>query len=293
VKIFVTGATGFVGGYFCRAAALEGHEVLALCRSDGGPHRWRNARGSLEDLPWDEIEAFEPEAVVHLAWVATPGVYLNSPENEKLIDLSASFFERLCRIGVEKITAVGTCIEYAPSDRPLNERNSPLGPSFPYSRAKVETMARLQKIADAAGVPWSWARVFYPYGPGEHPGRMPTSLFRKFQAGERVELKTPSSVKDYIFIDDLASGLLRVVESGLTGPVNLGSGQGIAIRDLAAEIADISGASLDLISEADPPAVDPFPVTVADASRLKSTGWEPRYSLREGLERLSSALAKS
>lgn len=293
MKIFVTGAAGFVGGHFCREAAQEGHEVLALCRGDRGPHGCRIARGSLEDLPWDEIEAFEPEAAVHLAWVATPGVYLDSSENERLIDLSAHLFEGLCRIGVEQITAVGTCIEYAPSDRPLNERSSGLAPSFPYSRAKVATAESLREIADAAGVEWSWARVFYPYGPGEHPGRMPTSLFRKFQAGERVELKTPDSVKDYIFIDDLASGLLRVVESGLTGAVNLGSGQGIAICDLAAEIANIAGASRDLVTEADPLADDPFPVTVADVARLKSTGWEPRYSLREGLERLSSALAES
>lgn len=293
MKLFVTGATGFVGGAFCREAARAGHEVMALCRGERAPAACRKVSGSLENPPWREIGAFAPEAAVHLAWVATPGVYLDSPENEKLVDLSAGLFENLCDIGVRHIVAAGTCIEYAPSDLPLNEKTSPLAPSFPYSRAKVATAGRLREIADTAGAKWSWARIFYPYGPGEHPGRMPTSLFRKLKAGERVELKTPGSVKDYIFIDDLASGLLSMLESGLAGAVNLGSGEGIAIRDLAAEIADIAGAPRDLIAEADPPAVDPFPVTVADIAGLKSTGWRPRYSLREGLERLSSALAIS
>jgi len=294
MRIFVTGATGFVGKAFCEAAVGQGHEVLALTRDAmRGPARCARAVGSLERPPWPEIEAFGPETAVHLAWVATPGNYLHSLENNLLLASSARLFQGLVDRGVCHVVGAGTSIEYAPSDLPLNERDSPLGAMYPYSCAKLEASTRLRVIAESAGARWTWGRIFFGYGPGEHPDRIPTVAFRKLWAGERVELRTPSSVRDYIYIADLVSALLAVVERRIPGCVNLATGAGVALRDLATEIADIAGVSCELIGEADAPAEDPFPVVVADASLLKSFGWEPRYSLRQGLEQLGAMLSGS
>ncbi len=295
MRIFLTGATGFLGRVFCRTALARGHELLALSRqgTETLPAGAAHAPGTLADVPWDTVTAFRPDAALHLAWIATPGVYLTSPENAALVEHSGRLFERLAAMGTRHISGVGTCIEYAPSTAPLDEHDSPLGPTFPYSQAKVEAARLLETAATHAGVNWSWQRVFYPYGEGEAPGRLPSILMRAALTGQRLELKTPDSVKDYIHVDDAASALLSVLEHGLQGPVNLGTGEGVRIMHLASQILRSLGVDESMAVAANPPASDPFPVTVARTERLRSTGWSPQVSLEEGIDRLKQSLLPS
>lgn len=292
MKLFVTGAHGFIGRELCRLALSRGHEVLGLHRDspanliDG----CQGASGSLEDPPWDLIEEFRPDTALHLAWIATPGVYLDSPDNGRLTEQSERLFRGLIELGVHHIAGTGTCIEYAPSHDPLREDTSPLAPSFPYSRAKIETCQRLKVISSEARTTWSWFRLFYPYGQGEHHHRLPTALILKLLKGEPVELKTPSSVKDYIHVSDAAEAILTGLECRLPGAINIGTGTGVKILDLADTIAAIAGVDPKLITQATPPAIDGFPVTVADTKKIQSTGWNPRIRLAVGLEQLMQSL---
>ncbi|OAI57039.1 hypothetical protein AYO49_03020 [Verrucomicrobiaceae bacterium SCGC AG-212-N21] len=292
MKIFVTGATGFLGRRFCQTATVEGHELLCLTRTPEPrlPAACLTVEGTLAAVPWDEVDRFAPGAVLHLAWVATPGVYLTSPENETLATQSEALFQQFAERGVPHLVGIGTCIEYAPSDEPLDEGRSALAPAFAYSRAKVSTSQRLQAIAAQHGVTSTWGRVFYPYGEGEHRDRMPSALMRKVAAGETLELKTPDSVKDYIHVQDAAAALLAIIEKRLPGAVNIGTGQGVRILDLARDIARVCGGREGQVRRSPTPAEDPFPITVANVSKLRSTGWLPRVGLAEGLERLHVSL---
>jgi len=286
MRIFVTGASGFVGRAFCAAASGRGHEILGLCRSAGVrlPGGCRVAVGSLEQMSWEQVERFRPEAVLHLAWLTTPGVYLSSPQNAVLVEQSRTLFRGLSELGVRHLAGVGTCIEYAASDRLLHETHSPLRPLFAYSKAKVELSAWLRDWCAEKTVPWTWFRIFYPYGPGEDPRRLTSCLFEHLRQGSRMTLQTPGSVKDYIYITDLAEALCMALEKRLTGPVNLGSGQGVAIQELAKLMAELAGADPRLIEPAIPPPHDPNPNVVADISKILSTGWTPQTSLRFGLD---------
>jgi dTDP-6-deoxy-L-talose 4-dehydrogenase (NAD+) len=145
-------------------------------------------------------------------------------------------------------------------------------------------------LAEEAGAAWTWFRVFYPYGEGEHHGRMPSALMRKLAAGEELELKTPDSVKDYIHVKDAAEAMLAALECKLAGPVNIGTGTGLRIMDLALAIARCCGSDAGLVRRAPTPAEDPFPVTVADTAKLRSTGWRPSIGLEAGLARLQASL---
>src|SRR5258706_3085677 len=102
MKILVTGATGFIGSAFCRRALRHGHSVAGLIRpaknppaeiSTGEKMTW--LAGTLAALPWKSIEQFQPDVCVHLAWIATPGVYLESPENEQHLQWSLDMVQRL------------------------------------------------------------------------------------------------------------------------------------------------------------------------------------------------------
>jgi nucleoside-diphosphate-sugar epimerase len=107
-----------------------------------------------------------------------------------------------------------------------------------------------------------------------------------------IALKNPRSTKDYIYIDDLAAAILAVIENQYAGPINLGTGAGVTVLQIAQTIGQIMGCThlLNLDQAASSPAEDPFGFVVADATRLRSLGWKPAISLTEGLTRLVKRL---
>ena len=291
-KLMVTGANGLIGSAVCKAAMARGYEVLGMCRDPQAtlPAGCKMAVGSMEHIPWREVDTFAPTALVHLAWTARPGVNFTSPENELLVGQSAALFRGLAERGARHLTGTGTFIEYATSPDPLIEDVSPLKPLVSYSRAKLATLDELRGIAGKAGLAWSWFRVFNAYGEGEDIARMTSALMRLLAAGTPVSVKTPASLRDYIHASDVAEGMLASLDSGLTGVVNIGTGVGVRVLDLARQIAIAAGANPALVTAQDPPHEDLMPCAIADSSKLRATGWSPRVSLENGLQRLWQSL---
>jgi nucleoside-diphosphate-sugar epimerase len=149
-------------------------------------------------------------------------------------------------------------------------------------------------VAEAQKDGWRfcWGRVFYPYGAGEHPARLCSSLIQKLQRGEKLLLKTPHSRKDYIYIEDLAAAVLLTVEKKFKGIINWGTGHAVSVREIADTVATMLGRAA-LVENLNPPAVDPFPFVVADATRLRQLGWQPQISLPNGLGQLITMLGTS
>jgi nucleoside-diphosphate-sugar epimerase len=289
MKILVTGATGFIGRAFCQEAVRRGHRILALTRDPTAQiaQEVEIAIGSLADTPWDQVARFAPDAALHLAWVAEPGVYLHSPENDVWLELSKSWFRRLIELGVPYIAGTGTCIEYAASTEPLHEERSPLNPQFPYSKAKV---ALLEWMRSQPDLNWAWFRVFYPYGTGEHPNRYTSIMVRQLRAGKTLAMNTPDSVRDYIEISDAAAALCHVIEGRTAGVINIGSGFGITVGEIARQIAFLVGVDEGLVQKTHGAAPDAMPCILSDARRLKSTGWRSKTSLADGLQHLIDSL---
>ncbi len=294
MNLLVTGATGFIGAAVVRLARARGHRVAALTRqprpdADDGLLRW--LPGTLETPPWEQIERFAPDSCLHSAWIAEPGVYLDSPLNEDHLRWSVELFRRLAALGVPHALGLGTCIEYRITGEPLREDSTPLAPTFLYARCKDALRRTVETEIAGDAFRFAWGRVFYPYGPGEHPARLCTSLARKVLAGEPVLLKTPDSTKDYIFIDDLAAAILDVLERRLPGTINLGTGDGTPVRDIARTLGRLLGRE-ELIGESATPSPDPLHHVVADARKLRTqTGWTPAHDLAAGLRTLVDTLA--
>lgn len=296
MNILLTGATGFIGTAVRRLALQQGHSVVALvhpaeqARIESGPtDRLHWVVGTLADAPWSEIRTLRPEVCIHTAWIATPGVYLESPENHQLVQWSLDFLRRARAAGVRHIAVLGTCIEYQIGPQPLSEERTPIAPTTTYGRCKNELRVALEREARAEHFGLCWGRVFYPYGVGEHPARLCTAVIQKLCRGEQILLKTPHSTKDYIYIDDLAAAILLTVEKRFTGTINWGTGTGVTVRQIADTAARLVGRP-ELVREQSPPADDPLGFVVADATRLKSLGWRPAVTLDAGLAKLAAHL---
>ena len=283
-RILVTGGTGFLGGALVRRALKAGLDVAVLSRkpmpSMGPRIRW--LAGSMAEVPWAEVERFGPAVVVHAAWLTTPGAYMESPENADWLRWSLGFVSRLPGLGVRRLVALGTCIEYAITGKPLREDSTPLSPASAYARAKAELHRGLAGELSGTGVGVAWARIFYPYGPGEHPARLASALVSKIRAGEVLRLRTPRSTKDYIHVEDVGAALMALVGSRAEGAFNVGTGVGVTIEDFARALAGLAGRP-ELVETEGAAVGDPLDHVVADASRLRSLGWEPQVALVDGL----------
>ena len=281
MKILVTGATGFIGGAFVRLARRRGHTVAALTRAETASRQgWRDGDGllwlggSLAEPPWAAIARFAPDHCLHTDYLRW----------------SIAFFQLLKASGIGHAMALGTCIEYRIDGRPAKENVTPLEPLSPYARAKDALRRTVEAEIASPDFAFCWGRVFYPYGPGEHPSRLCSALARKLRAGESLLLKTPGSTKDYIYIDDLAAAILATMERGLTGAVNLGTGQGVTVRDIARNLARLLNRE-HLVGESSQPEPDPFHYVVADPTRLVSeAAWQPQCSLEAGLRAIAGKL---
>lgn len=278
-----------MGSAFVRAAHRAGHTVAVLSRREAvGDQRLVTLTGTVAEPPWREIDRFAPEACVHAAWIAAPGLYLEATENHDWVNWSESFLVRLAQCGVRHLSVLGTCIEYQITGQPLAEELTSLRPTSTYARAKCELHRRLGEGALPNGTTLAWTRVFYPYGEDEHPARLASSLIAKLRRGESVALRTPNSTKDYIHADDLAAALLNVVEQRFGGAINLGTGEGVTVESIARELGLLMGRP-ELVLVPENPPVDPLDYVVADATRLRSLGWRPQVPLAVGLRRLVEA----
>lgn len=288
MRILLTGGSGFVGSRLATQAIAAGHQVLTFSRSQATLEEGvQHLRASISQPPWREIERFRPDLLVHTAWETTPGVYLDSPENRQWLHWSQVLIQGLVHRGTHRFLTLGTCIECQMTGLPLGE-DAPTDPKSTYARSKDELRQWLAETFSKEPERWTWVRLFYPYGPGEHPSRLCSSLINRLCRGESLELKTPHSVKDYIYVDDVVSALISILQSNQSGIFHLGTGQGATVLELAQKIGSLLGKS-DLIRWSNPPAVDPFAHVVAKPTRLKSLGWFPQVRLDEGLGRLIQA----
>lgn len=284
MKILITGSSGFLGGAIAYALADEGHELGLLKYRAQVPkiHGARNLDGKLAAPDADALRSFAPDACVHAAWIATPGVYLEAEENRSLVDASLQFAERLAEVGTRHLIVLGSCAERAPDEGPGS-----LGGSL-YARAK---RALAKELLCASGMRFpktSWLRVFHPYGPGEAPGRLPTAVARSLAAGNPFTLRSPDAIRDFVFVKDVAAAVCKALSTRHEGAADLGTGRAVTVAQLALQIAALLDVDPALIVREEH-ALDEAPL-VADPAALHAIGWRPRTDLAKGLHHLVTTL---
>lgn len=285
-RVLLTGASGFVGRHALAALAEGGHEVHASARGRGpdvGGVVWHETDLLADGAARQLVIEVRPELLVHLAWYAEHGKFWSSPLNVRWVEASLALLQAFVDTDGRRAVLAGTCAEYEWS-RDLYPEDALLGPATLYGAAKHGLHTVAAAYAEQVGVSLAWGRLFFLYGPGEPPQRFVPSLARALLAGEPAPMTAGTQRRDFMHVADAGAAFAALADCDLQGAVNIASGEGVELRELARVIAARTGGQ-DLLQigalptrEGDPPSL------VADARRLRETLplLEP-MSLAEGL----------
>jgi nucleoside-diphosphate-sugar epimerase len=293
MRVFITGATGFIGSHLARLLVREGCEVFALLRPESDAWRIRDLLPALKVVEgdvlgpeegWsDRLETIRPEVCFHFAWYTEPGVFLQSALNLQYLSASVPLAMRVADAGCRKLVVPGSFSEYDQSLGYLAE-DSPIRPNTIYGSAKSALYQGLALWAPRAGLELLWPRLFSVYGPGEHEKRFVPAVITAALRGEPTRLTPGEQMRDYLHVADVAGAVWAVAQSDLTGPVNIGSGHPVAIRELATRVGTILKRP-DLIRLGDLPYREGDPMFICANTRLlkNATSWVPGFDLEAGL----------
>jgi nucleoside-diphosphate-sugar epimerase len=268
-RVLVTGAGGFIGWHAVAALQERGHDVLS-------PRVDLLAAGSADELVRDA----RPTHLLHLAWYAVPGKFWTAPENEAWVDATLRLLRAFYAAGGQRAVGAGTCAEYDWSrGGVLSEATTPVRPATPYGQAKAQTFAAAQELGELA-----WGRIFFLYGPREHPDRLVSSVARRLLAGEEAPTSEGTQVRDFMHVADAAGAFAALVDSDATGAVNVASGEPVTVAAVVDGVAHAAGRP-DLVRRGALPPREGEPAElVADVRRLRDeVGFAPRFDLERGV----------
>jgi nucleoside-diphosphate-sugar epimerase len=293
--VLVSGATGFVGSYVARALLEQRREVAVLVRPRSDTRRIADLLPRLHPIVADleslggaarAIAAFAPAVTVHLAWAGVPGRDRDDPRQAANVYATTSLLDAVRAAGCRTWIGFGSQAEYGMTDLPLTE-DAPTTPSTLYGMSKLCTGWLCRRICAMHGLRYVWLRLFSAYGPDDRPTWLIPHVIATLLRGECPRLTAGIQRCDYLFVEDVADAVVRLVAGpDAAGVFNVGSGEPQPVRRIVERIRDLIDPALPLTFGEIPYVPEQVMHLEADTTRLrKETGWTPRTSLDEGLRR--------
>lgn len=287
-RVLVTGATGFIGSHSLRPLLQRGYEVHAVS-SKAAPVADASVMWHRSDLFDDAsttrlLEEIKPTHLLHLAWYVVPGKLISSELNFEWVRSSLELLKSFQRQGGRRIVMPGSSYEYDWAYGYCHETRTPTVPNTVYGACKHGLDVMAQAFCRSHQLSYAWTRVFFLYGPNEHPDRLVSSVIRSVLQGQEARCSHGRQIRDYLHVQDVADAIVSVLDSGIEGPINVGSGTAVTLRDMVVTIGRTLGRE-DLIKlGAIPSRANDAPLVVADIERLnREVKWQPSYSMEAGL----------
>ena len=301
-RVVVAGGAGFLGSHLCDYLLLRGDTVVCLDDLSTGSrenvaHLTGNDRFSLIVTDVSEKVALQDEskvdAVCHLASPASPPAYLARPletlavgseGTRRLLELARSHEARFLLASTSEVYGDPAVHPQVESYR---GNVDPTGPRSVYDEAKRFAESLTMAAHRTHGVNVGIARIFNTYGPRLSPGdgRVVSNFVVQALRGDPLTVYGDGTqTRSMCYVDDQIAGLVALLDSSLTGPVNIGNPDERSMLELAHFILDVTGSTSEISFEplpTDDPTRRCPDITMAQTN----LGWSPAIGLREGIER--------
>jgi len=303
MKTFVTGAGGFIASHLVESLLNQGWSVKALVRYNS-----RSSWGWLEDIrsgqsdnlevilgdvadPYQMQDAVKGcEVVFHLAALIgipysyeAPASYISTNVNGTL-----NLLEAAMKNGVNRFIHTSTSEVYGTAQYvPIDEKH-PLQGQSPYSASKIAGDKLAESFYSSFGLPVVTVRPFNTYGPRQSARAVIPTIISQALKSREIHLGSLDPVRDMTFVDDTVSGFIAAAlsEDTVGKVINLGTGKGVSIGELAQIIFEILGGDFTIITEDKrirPEKSEVMKLLSNNNLAREIMGWEPRVSLHEGL----------
>lgn len=296
-KILLIGGGGFIGSRLAEALLRDGREVIITGRSKTRPANLSKSIIYFCSLEISKQELREllnsVDEVVYLAYSSVPQTSYLDPVKDihENLTYAVEIFEELKKSTIEKLIYVssgGTV--YGQSLSPLINETHPTNPISPYGITKLAIEKYGLMYHAVNKLPFIIVRPSNPYGEGQLPFRGQGFISTAVATSLRNEVVKvfgeQGTIRDYIYIEDLVSGLLAVINSGKIGEIyNIGTGVGFSNLTLLKLINEM-GNETDVVINHKISDKRPFDVhhNILDSSKLTSaSGWKANVNIRVGL----------
>lgn len=238
-RIIVVGCSGAVGSQLISILNAEGYEILGV-RSKRRCEV-KNHICTPIDLLNPQVNPdfgdFRASSMILTSWITTPSVFWDSKVNEDWFEASKRLITRFMRNGGSYVAVTGTCAEYDWGlNRPLKESDSQ-NPASLYGQSKLDLLNWLTYL----GVPFLWTRTFAQFGLNEPKGRLVPSVIDALLDSKVATITNADGVRDFIFVEDVAKIISVLLIGNTVGVVNIGTGLGTNIGNMALKIGTMIG----------------------------------------------------
>jgi nucleoside-diphosphate-sugar epimerase len=296
-RALVTGASGFIGRWSVPPLLAKGFEVHAVVsgKSNRNLPELTGATLHSADLLNDSdvdglIALVQPSHLLHFAWIATPKVYWQSPDNERWGRASQHLLRQFSAAGGRRAVIAGSCAEYDWARAGIcSEESTPLADSAvktpsPYAASKIALQRWMTEFARDRDISAAWGRIFFQFGPYEHPDRLVPAVIRSLLENREALCTHGRQVRSFLHVADVGAAFAQLLDVDLEGPVNVGSDEKIALADLIGRIAAEIGRPELVRLGALPAPADEAALLVPDTFRLREQAhWQPALTLNQAV----------
>lgn len=298
-KIFVTGATGFIGRHLVHRLSAEGYSVGALVRSAPAIPKTGRIEG-VSYFPGDirnyeEIKtafsAFEPDVVIHL--VTYYAVMHQAEEIGVMIDTNVkgtiNLLEAAKEGTVKLFINTSSCAVYEQQKQRLKEEAA-IKPQNLYAMTKLQAEEACSYYADAFCLPCVTLRLFPPYGPGDHERRLIPYVIGSILKNTPPNLTTGKQEWDFVYVDDIVNAYLAVLNTypfkDNQSIFNIGTSEAISIRTVVEKIRGGLSSDMDLPWGSVAHRANEVWYNSADIARAQTVlHWSPQIGIDEGIKK--------
>jgi nucleoside-diphosphate-sugar epimerase len=286
-SVLVTGASGFIGRQCLPILVAKGHDVHALSRRQPATPlpgvSWHDLDLLRPGAPSEAIRQAQPDFLLHLAWYAVPGKFWEARENIDWVRASLELLSAFAANKGKRVIAAGSCAEYESNAGECLEEKTPLLPATLYGTCKHAFGRILDSFSRRTDLSSAWGRIFFLYGPYEHPSRLIAYVVQSLLRGEPALCSDGKQVLDFLHVEDAASAFVALLENEIQGPVNIASGRPVAVRDVLQELGTQLGRP-ELIRLGERESSSEVSRIWANVDRLtKEVGWKAHYDLASGI----------
>lgn len=273
LKTLITGASGFIGRNFLHNRPKGELHILTRAPILYPIQELHSQIGDINNLgTLHDLANLKFDRIIHLAWEGLPN--LSVENNEKNFVATKRFFTSMIESGVQEIITIGSCLEYGDLRGCVSEDVSGQNIDH-FGRTKLALLDFLHQ----QGVDYYWIRLFYAFGPYQHPKSLLNRGLESRALQEVLELKEPNAAKDFIYIKDAINAMEMLIDSSAeSGVYNVGSGKLTSPAVMLKYLFEVIPNDFELH--------EPNLIGLrADLGKIKNAcGWQPQYSPKKGVD---------